>query len=180
MKKTLVLTIIFLSLCIALTLVILQIDFSDEEEFVQEFLQRNYNISENDMNSFSQVFLDQDGIKTEKELERYTKKTYGKYFTQTGLEESIERKSLLSNEFSLLINKNHIDSDNISISKSTFYTQESPCYNFNITTQIFGQSNESISCEPIGVIYLQKTFWGWKIDRFLPDYKTSVSFTVSK
>jgi hypothetical protein len=175
MRKPLTLVIIILCFCIASTLVILQIDFSGEEEFVYRFLQRNYNISEKSMSEFSHIFSNQNGSKVERGLERYTKERYGKYFTNI---ESTESRFILSNELSLVINNYQIESDKLSISKSIFYTPESPCYDFEVATKIIDKSTDVFLCKPTGVIYLKKTFWGWKIDRFLSDYKTSVSFTL--
>ncbi|NCD09881.1 MAG: hypothetical protein EOL98_10715 [Negativicutes bacterium] len=178
MKKNLAGIIIISCFCIAYTLVKFQIDFSGEEEFVYKFLQSNYNISEKGISEFSNVFINQNGSQTESDLEIYIKERYGKYFTQKGMTESIESKSIISNEFSLMVNNYHIESEKPSISKSTFYTPESPCYDFEIETKIIDKSADVLLCYPTGVIYLKKTFWGWKIDRFLSDYRTSVSFTL--
>lgn len=174
--------VVLISICASIALiiflsVILQTQQLNEIELVQKYLNTTYTVTQSESSDLLKKITS--GSLTEKDTFKSITKKYTRLMTKSGLQDAIDSRQIWSNETTMAMNQCELMLDEFDIQKSEFYSTEKPCYYFSVqvTTKKFDGS-EQYHFNPTGIIYLEKTFNGWKINQIINNDKTSITFQL--
>lgn len=148
-----------------------------ELELVRKYLNTTYTVTKSESADLFKRITS--GSLTEKDTYKSITRKYARLMTKSGLQEAIESRQIWSNETIMAMNQRVLVPGEFKINKSEFYSNEKPSYNFavNVSSEKFDGSEE-FQFQPTGIVYLEKTIWGWKISRIMNDAKTSLTLQM--
>ena len=178
-KKKLILTI--WSTCIPLVILaavyMQQLNATSENEKVKEFLHTMYTVTADESTELLANITS--GSLTEEMTNRPLRKKYERLMTRSGFQEAIDSRAIWSHEITLAMENSVMTVESIHCAESEFSTPGKPAYQYTAHVKVQAlDSQGTVTFQPEGTLYLEKSLTGWKIGRLLVDETSSVDYQI--